>query len=37
MRRGQIIVGCDERHMGGAEPSQEVFFLLPLSVVLTNP
>jgi hypothetical protein len=30
MRRGQVIVGSDERHMGGAEPSQEVFFALPL-------
>jgi len=33
MRRGHVIVGSDERHMGGAEPSQKVF-LLPLIVVL---
>jgi hypothetical protein len=34
MCRGRIIVGSDERHMGGAEPSQKVFLLCPLSVVL---
>ena len=34
MRRGQIIVGSDESHMGDAEPSQKVFVCCPSSVVL---
>jgi hypothetical protein len=34
MCRGQIIVGSDESHMGDAEPSQKVFSICPLSVVL---
>jgi hypothetical protein len=34
MCRGQIIVGSDESRMGDAEPSQKVFSICPLSVVL---
>lgn len=34
MRRGHVIEGSDERHMGDAEPSQEVFDSALLSVVL---
>ena len=34
MRRGRVIVGSDERHMGGAEPSQKVSCVFPLSVDL---
>jgi len=34
MCRGQIIVGSNESHMGDAEPSQKVFSICPLSVVL---
>ena len=34
MCREQIIVGSDESHMGDAEPSQKVFSICPLSVVL---
>lgn len=37
MRRGRAIVGSDERHMGGAEPSQEVFSFCPLSSSSANP
>ena len=34
MCRGQIIVGSDESHIGDAGPSQKVFSICPLSVVL---
>ncbi len=34
MCRGLTIVGSNESHMGDAEPSQKVFSICPLSVVL---
>ena len=34
MCRGQIIVGSNESHIGDAGPSQKVFSICPLSVVL---
>jgi len=36
MCRGRVIVGSDGRHMGDAEPNQEVFSFCPLSVVLSE-
>ena len=34
MSRGRLIVGSDESRMGDSEPSQKVFSICPLSVVL---
>ena len=37
MCRGRVIVGIDERHMGGAEPNQEVFRSAPYRSSSANP